>query len=257
MKVAIYILFTFGISIVFGQDEHFNRKKYINPTIVVDENNIPVDKETFYFPEQFFPEYKISHEKIDSTSFLASSLLIKSKDDSKVEDTFYLYLTPLKGTVNSIYLEWFSEQLFALKEPLLFNKETDKEVYRFTWLRTFDNPISLRIEKSKEGIRVYSKVGRGLGGYSPKKIKRSKVKKVTIDEWEEFTKLIQVMNFWNSINHGSIPASDGAVWILEGSTSDKYTVISKRFVSEGSPMYEVAMFLLHLSGTSVNKNRIY
>jgi hypothetical protein len=38
---------------------------------------------------------------------------------------------------------------------------------------------------------------------------------VSIAEWEEFKRLLKEVNFWNSINHGSISGSDGSQWVFE------------------------------------------
>jgi hypothetical protein len=43
--------------------------------------------------------------------------------------------------------QWYSKMLFALGEPVVSNYHGDKEIYRFTWLRTFHHPVSVRLEK--------------------------------------------------------------------------------------------------------------
>lgn len=257
MKVAIYIGLIFSVSNAFAHGEHIYRKDYIDTTIGVDQNNVPVEKKTFYFPVDFFPQYKLSRQPIDSTSFLIGKMWFNMVDSIETQDTIFTYSTALPETVDTLHLEWFSEQLFALNEPLLFNNETNKETYRFTWLRTFDNPISLRIEKEESEIWIYTKVGSGAGGYPPETIKSNRKKKVSISEWEEFIGLLNEHDFWNSINHGSIPGTDGSQWIFEGSTSKKYSVINKSSVREGSALYEIGLFLIDLSNVRVRKNRIH
>ena len=41
--------------------------------------------------------------------------------------------------------QWYSKMLFSLKEPVLSNYQGQKEIYRFTWLRTFHHPISVKL----------------------------------------------------------------------------------------------------------------
>src|SRR5687768_10776338 len=48
--------------------------------------------------------------------------------------------------------KWYSRQLFALHEPVLKNDTCTAEMYRFTWLRTFDFPVCVRIEKSTDSV---------------------------------------------------------------------------------------------------------
>src|SRR5688572_21186821 len=62
---------------------------------------------------------------------------------------------------------WYSKMLFALKEPILNNYNGDKEIYRFTWLRTFHHPVSIRLEKQNNVVKLFTKVCNGAGGYEP------------------------------------------------------------------------------------------
>ena len=39
-----------------------------------------------------------------------------------------------------------------------------EELYRFTWLRTFDNPASIRIQKHGNNIMLFAKVSSAAGG---------------------------------------------------------------------------------------------
>ena len=34
-----------------------------------------------------------------------------------------------------------------MEEPVLSSYKGDKEIYRFTWLRTFHHPVAVRLEK--------------------------------------------------------------------------------------------------------------
>jgi hypothetical protein len=178
-------------------------------------------------------------------------------DSIENQDTIFTFSTAMPETVDSFKLAWFSEHLFALNEPLLFNNETNKVTYRLTWLRTFDNPISFRIEKDESEIWIYTKVGSGAGGYPPEKIKLNREKKVSIEEWEEFIGLLNEYDFWSLINRGDVPGTDGSQWIFEGSTPKEYSVINKRSVREGTAIYEIGSFLIDLSDLRMRKNRIY
>ena len=62
------------------------------------------------------------------------------------------------NAVDSFVNSWYSKMLFALQEPVLKNYNGDKEIYRFTWLRTFNHPISVRLEKQGDVVKLFSKV---------------------------------------------------------------------------------------------------
>ena len=57
---------------------------------------------------------------------------------------------------------WFSKQLTGLDEPKLY-KDYNFETYRFTWLRTFHNPISIRLEKRDNEYLLFVKRANGAG----------------------------------------------------------------------------------------------
>ena len=54
---------------------------------------------------------------------------------------------------NDFVDQWYSKNLKALREPSIYTQIDDKSknVFRFTWLRTFDNPISIRLEIQEKG----------------------------------------------------------------------------------------------------------
>jgi hypothetical protein len=136
--------------------------------------------------------------------------------------TFYFSLKnswkdTTQNALDTFVNTWFSEMLYALNEPVLKNYSGDKEIYRFTWLRSFHHPVSLRLEKQCSIIKLYVKMTKGAGGYEPGKIKIDTIVKITTNEWEVFANKIEALNFW------SIPTesreetgTDGSEWVLEG-----------------------------------------
>ena len=108
--------------------------KTINSNAKFDTLSLPVDSATFYFETK--PNWQ------DTTN----------------------------NAVDSFVNSWYSKMLFALHEPVLKKYNGDKEIYRFTWLRTFNHPVSLRLEKQGDIVKLFSKVCYGAGGYEPGKI---------------------------------------------------------------------------------------
>ncbi len=53
---------------------------------------------------------------------------------------------------------WFSGDLYAAKEPILFNYYLGKDMYRFLWLRSFDKPIVFVLCKSENQTTLTTKV---------------------------------------------------------------------------------------------------
>jgi hypothetical protein len=186
------VCFLIFYSLLYGQ----NKTKYINEKINVDSLNIPISQTTYYFPISIF-------------------------------DT--------RGSINlklSQYLDnWYSRMLFNFKEPLLYNKIEDKEVYRFLWLRRFNKPVSIRIEKINNSIKLYVKVSDGMGGSNTGNVIINKVKEINNEQWNTFINKIESIHFWKlPVEEFKELDQDNSEWILEGSTKSNY-----HFVTRTSP----------------------
>lgn len=72
-----------------------------------------------------------------------------------------------------------------MKEPILADCEEDIEIYRFTWLRTFHNPIMIRAQKVKSNFTLTVKRLSVQGGYEPGQIIMNKTFKIKETEWDE------------------------------------------------------------------------
>lgn len=123
--------------------------------------------------------------------------------------------------------KWYSEMLFALNEPVLSNYQGDKEIYRFTWLRTFHHPIAIRIEKQNELIKLFTKVCNGAGGYHPGKLVSNYSFDIKPDQFGFLTKKIEAINFWHLPTEVQKGGMDGAEWIIEVVRNNKYHVVTR------------------------------
>ena len=94
---------------------------------------------------------------------------------------------------------WYAEQLRALKEPsLLMDASAHKEtVYHFTWLRTFNHPIAVRIVIHANGTgTLTSKMADGAGGYKPGKLITNTTRDIGASEVQHLLASIDAMGFW-------------------------------------------------------------
>ncbi len=115
-------------------------------------------------------------------------------------------------------------RLTDLKEPIINELEIcdDCEIYRFTWLRTFDNPIIVRLERKADTHKLTYKIGNGSAGYEPKGLKKSKTITISNADWDYFSKLLNCAGFDTIPNRYYFPMTDGASWILEHRTGFEY-----------------------------------
>ncbi|MFN8255711.1 MAG: hypothetical protein U0W24_08490 [Bacteroidales bacterium] len=211
------------------QLECFLGKNKISPIT----ENITTFNDYCYFPPWYFANLKENWECDYSVDYLFKVELSK---------------------MNSKGIE---RQLKDLEEPCLYNSKFSekKEVYRFTWLRSFHNPISIRVEKSNEKAYLYWKVGKGAGGYEPEGLKRNGKKKLKEHDWAEFIKLVNKIKFESLPNQKYISMCDGASWTLENKTNTKFKAHD---TNEPSDYFkECCLYLLKLSGIKVKKDDIY
>lgn len=151
-------------------------------------------------------------------------------------------------------LKWYDTHLKALEEPVL-GKAFPSTIIRFTWLRTFHNPIVIRLERINDAVTLYWKVNDGKGGYEPGKIVVNKKKTMTIREWNDFTASLNALDFWNMPTSGNLMGSDGARWLLEGCEPGKYHVVD-RWTGD-SIFSNVCLKLVALTGMEIPTDEVY
>ena len=106
--------------------------------------------------------------------------------------------------------------LFVLQEPVLKNYDGDKEVYRFTWLRTFNHPVSIRLEKQGDIVKLFSRVCNSAGGYDPGKIIFDTTINLTQKQVDTTNIKLDDAKFWTLQTEAREDiGKDGSEWIIE------------------------------------------
>jgi uncharacterized protein YneR len=159
---------------------------------------------------------------------------------------------------------WYRKQMRAAQVlPLCKTSNIQKESFRFTWLRTFDNPIVVTLKKTGNKIQLYAVRLDGAGGYDPGKITERRNEVITPKEYDEFSKIIEESNFWTRKseyqifqeaveNSGEvIVTTDGAQWIFEGSNYYKVHSFDRTSPNEDA-IYKIGIFLLEKSKVKLN-----
>lgn len=179
--------------------------------------------------------------------------------------TFYFPIDSTQGklhqerSLDSFVNSWYSHMLFAMREPVLYNHSGETEIYRFTWLRSFDNPVAIRVQKQGNNVSLFAKVTNGAGGYEAGQIKLDTVFNVSEQQWRELKALVERTEFWHLPSRVDDHGKDGAEWILEGVRNKQY-----HWVERWSPTTErhaefraVCEYLLNLSKVPIYSNRGY
>lgn len=149
---------------------------------------------------------------------------------------------------------WYKSILKQFEEERLYLKQTKKEIFRFTWLRSFDDQIVIRVEKDGDDYYLIQKIGR-FKDYESNEIvlKKNTKKKISKKEWDEFMLLTNKIQDWN-IPHSKI-GIDGAQWVYEYLASDSYKIINRFSPNKESEFAAIGLYLIKLCG--LEKEDIY
>jgi hypothetical protein len=173
-----------------------------------------------------------------------------------VDYTYFPYnIFSDRKDIHDFAVSWYTKYLKTLKEPSIYKQRdiSNKKVFRFTWLRTFDEPVSIRLEIKPDGSGIiFAKKTYGAGGYEVGRIKKNKKKKITKEKIDEFLKLIEEKNFWDLPSTDDSLGIDGALWMIEGLYDQKYHLV-ERWSPKTSAVREIGLFLLDLNGLKVRE----
>jgi hypothetical protein len=234
---------------------------YPRITEIQNENGLPKDSLAFYFS---------TFEPVDSTQI------------EFVKDTFW-----------QTYL---STNLYAFKEPILFNNYLGHDIYRFLWLRSFHLPMIFSLSDSKGIVTLRTKkldrqpLYKDYGyspddpakdsmymklGYKIRKeidtldngktdaftvVKADRIGYIIHDstinlsetDWSRIKKLLEEIKFWSLTPYYWAGHTDGATWIIEAHTKNKYRYIVRQ--SPNGKLRELGELFVELSGL---KEEIY
>lgn len=116
----------------------------------------------------------------------------------------------------------FDAHLRAMAEPAMTAIATRaNQAFRFTWLRTFDRPVMVRIESRANEIVLEATVLSGAGGYEPGVAVERVTRKLTDAEWRSIDEGAERIGFWE-LEHEIDLGFDGSSWLLEGVRGDNY-----------------------------------
>lgn len=149
---------------------------------------------------------------------------------------------------------WFSGQLEAMSEPAM-KPAAGIRTYRFTWLRTFNHPVAVRIVIAREHCMLHATELDGAGGYAPGKVYRRKVEAVDPGTCARVEAFIRASGFWDLPPCGQTQGEDGSEWIVEAATT-RYRVVS-RWTPRAGPIRMIGQQLLALTGWQYPAGEMY
>ncbi len=162
---------------------------------------------------------------------------------------------------DSIHRFWYSRELAALHEPRLADAVgSDGEGYRFLWLRSFDSPIAVRVQRSGTDLVVTTSQTSGSAFFkAPALVRRDSVQ-LPRAAWEELQHELDTEEFWNLPRTSSRTGLDGDQWILEGIRSGRYHIVDRwtpEAEGEGAAVRRLGLLLLRLGSANVANESAY
>jgi len=197
-----------------------NKRDYINLSQKVDNFNFPMDSTAFYIPERILNPDKSNTNKI----------------------------SPINA--------YFSKMLYDFHEPLLYNYNDSAEIYRFTWLRTSNKPVLIKISKRGKKITLNFKSLSSNTRYLHSVMVSDTTLVLTQKQWNHFKKLINKAGFWNLMAKTKDIGADGSYWGLEGVTIDYYQCVL-RWSPKNDKFSKCCRYLISLSNHNFEKSEIY
>lgn len=183
------------------------------------------------------------------------------------EDSLFFPLKTIKQSqeeeeksLDTVTNKWLTGDLISFQEPNLYRSTIDKtdKAYRFTWLRSFDLPVVIRIEKRQKRFVLTCKELLDYNGRKANEFKVNITKKISMPQWITFEYLLKKMNFEQVQTDisDSTECMDGAIWILESKSENNYHCIYRHCSTE-KDFEKACLYLLKLSGLKIKKKDIY
>jgi len=142
---------------------------------------------------------------------------------------------------------WYMNILTSINESSIFQDSTGLSMFRFTCLRSFEDDIVIRLEKSDNKISLYwTKINNKTENDTGKRFYKGE-KKLSEKQWKKFIDLLNEINYWNLSPQIDRLGFDGARWILEGKMGKKYHLVD-RWSPEGGDYKRCCRYVMKLAG---------
>ena len=153
-----------------------------------------------------------------------------------------------RDALDTFVNSWYSQMLFALEEPVLKDYNGSKEIYRFTWLRSFNHPVVIRVEKQGEIVLLFSKVSAGAGGYDPGKIIFDTTLRLTQKHIDTINLRLDNARFWTlQTETKNENGSDGSEWIIEAFKNNIYHMVVRWTPTNKMAFRSIGEYLISIS----------
>jgi hypothetical protein len=166
--------------------------------------------------------YVLAYKQYDSTI---------SEKNGNPKDSLTFYFPELDFKHSEFELKWFSFELFKLQEKVLYNNYLGRDIYRFTWLRSMQSPVVIKVIKYSDSAFIITKeLNQDVDLPSlPKEKKKKSIhfkvnerRALRNDEFQALTDLVDSVKLLSTPSFRYELGMDGSEWIVEIHTKDGY-----------------------------------
>jgi len=175
-----------------------------------------------------------------------------------LEDTnatlIFTYFPPntFPSRAGDFMVKWYSSVLYGLEEKPLWPADPKRITYRFLWMRSFHDQLSITIEVQPEGdgllrLQIFRRVSQHL---------ESRTQMLSKQQVQAVLALIEEASFWKMTAEGGRQGLDGAEWVLEGVQGGEYHVVT-RWDAKDTAFGKALLELLRLSNYNPPTDEVY
>jgi hypothetical protein len=136
-------------------------------------------------------------------------------------------------------------------------QDPKEEIYRFTHLRSFHNPICVRIEKRNNRYLIEGTVTSGAGGYDPGVIEIHEKKYLGESDFQDFLRVYESANPQGFNRLSGNRGTDGATWVLEIVRGGEYFFMCYHGQYEGEPIKPIADWMYNSLDWNLKEEEYY
>jgi hypothetical protein len=147
---------------------------------------------------------------------------------------------------------WYGNHLDILDNERLVLVNNINAI-RFTCLRTFHKPFSIKIIWNDTNEKLIFNMSDGAGGYDTGILINHFEKILRNDQINKLVRMVNKYNFFNQptiINNGDF-GLDGSQWIIEINIDGNYNVID-RWTPKSGIAYYIGKYMIELSGVEID-----
>lgn len=204
-------------------------------------------------------EFNSVREKLKNVQDGSASFTLAQQCRNDLEDAnatlIFTYFPPnvFQSRAGGFMVHWYSSVLYKLDEKPLWPPDPEQVIYRFTWMRSFHDQVSIMMRVLPGGngqlrLHIYTRVPQQL---------ETRTQSLSKEQVERVMSLIKDAGFWEMTTEGEGPqGTDGAEWVLEGVQGGKYH-IATRWDASDTAYGKALLELLRLSNYNPPNNEIY